>query len=174
MRRDENSSQPRRSSRLQRWLFAGLGVACVGVGAVGAFVPGLPTTVFLLMASWLFARSCPWLEDRLVRVPLFRPFLVHVQPGAPMPRRAVVTTLVIMWGAIALSAALLLLAGEPRPVIAAVVVTAGVAGTAVLISMNRRNTASRRARTADTAPGCGLTPPTSRSSGSRERVSPAA
>jgi uncharacterized membrane protein YbaN (DUF454 family) len=125
------------TSRLQRWLFATLGVACVGLGAVGVVVPGLPTTVFLLAASWLFARSCPWLEERLVRVALFRPFLEYLQPGARMPRRAVITTLTVMWGAIGVSVALLVSAEVARTAVAAVIVTAGVVGSVFVVRLGR-------------------------------------
>ena len=130
-------STHRAFSRLRRWLLAGLGVVCVGLGAVGVFVPGLPTTVFLIMASWLFARSCPWLEERLLRVRLFEPFLTYLRPGTRMPRRAVVTTLVVMWSAIALSATLLLTTGGQRPLVAAVVVAAGLVGTAFVLRLAR-------------------------------------
>ena len=41
------ATPPRRRAR--RWWLAGLGVACVGVGGVGVFVPGLPTTIFLII-----------------------------------------------------------------------------------------------------------------------------
>jgi uncharacterized membrane protein YbaN (DUF454 family) len=130
-------------SRTRRWLLAALGVVCVGVGGVGVFVPGLPTTVFLLMASWLFARSCPWLEERLIRRPLFRPFLVHLRPGARMPRRAVITSLAMMWGAIVFSAALLLSGPESRPTVATVVVAAGIVGTAFIVRRGRRKAPAR-------------------------------
>jgi len=125
-------------SRPARWLLAGAGVACVGAAALGVFLPGLPTTVFLIMASWLFARSCPWLEERLLRVPLFRPFLRYLEPGAIMPRRAVVATLVVMWAAIVASAAGLLLGGDPRPMIATTVVAAGLVGTVFILRLARR------------------------------------
>ena len=125
-------------TRLQRWTFASLGVVCVGFGALGVVVPGLPTTIFLIIASWLFARSCPWLEERLIRVPLFRPFLPHLEPGARMPRRAVVTTLVVMWAAIALSVTLLMGGEGDRPLVAAVVVAAGLVGTACVVRLGRR------------------------------------
>ncbi len=140
---DLDTPRPVRS-RPTRWLLAGLGVACVGAAGLGVFVPGLPTTVFLLMASWLFARSCPWLEERLLRVPLFRPFLRYLEPGATMPRRAVIATLVMMWTAIAASSTALLLGGDPRPVIATAVVAAGVVGTYFILRLARRRQPATR------------------------------
>ncbi|MCU0304084.1 MAG: YbaN family protein [Thermoanaerobaculales bacterium] len=117
------------AGRVRRWVLATIGVALVGVGAAGVFLPGLPTTVFLLGASWCFARSCPWLEDRLIRVPLFRPFFVYLDGNARMPRRAVIWTLVLMWSAIAISTILVNLGGPARPVLATTIVAAGLVGT---------------------------------------------
>jgi uncharacterized membrane protein YbaN (DUF454 family) len=127
-------------SRLHRWSLAGLGVVCVGLGAVGVFLPGLPTTIFLIVASWCFARSCPWLEERLVRVPLFRPFLVYLDRGARMPLRAVVTTLLVMWTAIVISTTLLVTGDDARPVVAAVVVAAGLVGTVFVVRLRTSGT----------------------------------
>ena len=59
----------------RRWAWAGAGLGSVSLGWLGVFVPGLPTTVFLLIASYCFARSCPWLEDRLLRVSVFAPYM---------------------------------------------------------------------------------------------------
>jgi uncharacterized membrane protein YbaN (DUF454 family) len=114
---------------LRRWLLAATGVALVGLGGVGVVVPGLPTTIFLIGASWCFARSCPWLEERLIRTAFFRPFHRYLQPGARMPQRAVVITLAVMWLAIASSAALLATGDDRRPLVAAIVVVSGVIGS---------------------------------------------
>jgi uncharacterized membrane protein YbaN (DUF454 family) len=66
------------ATRLQRWLFAALGVLCVGLGGIGVVVPGLPTTVFVLMASYFFTKSCPWLEERMLRNRLFARSMEYV------------------------------------------------------------------------------------------------
>ncbi len=116
-------------TNLRRWVLAAVGVVLVGLGAVGAVLPGLPTTIFLIGASWCFARSCPWLEERLIRIPLFRPFHRYLQPGARMPRRAVVTTLVVMWLAVGSSSILFATGGEGRPALAVVVVALGLIGS---------------------------------------------
>jgi len=125
------------ASRWRRRLYAGLGIVCVGLGAVGAVVPGLPTTVFLIAASWLFTRSCPWLEERLLRVPLFAPFLAYLEPGAEIPRRARIATLIVMWGAIAVSSGLLVSAGGGGTALAATVIAAGVVGSVFVVRAGR-------------------------------------
>lgn len=121
------------ASRPIRWTLASAGVGCVALGAIGVVVPGLPTTVFLILASWCFARSCPWLERKLIRNRLFRPFVWALDSQAPMPLRARVICTIVMWTAIALSCALILsrasgpIAGPA--ILAALIVASGAAGT---------------------------------------------
>jgi len=124
--------------RLHRWLLVAGGVTLVAIGGVGVFLPGLPTTVFLIGASWCFTRSCPWLEERLIRIPLFRPFLVYLDHGARMPRKVVVWTLIIMWLAIATSTVMVMVGAEPRPVLATTIVVSGFIGSWFVIRLGRR------------------------------------
>jgi len=125
------------NARLFRWALALAGVACVGIGAVGVVLPGLPTTIFLIAASWCFTRSCPYLERKLLGLPIFRPFLRYLEPGAVMPRSAVVWTLAIMWTAIAISTATLI-AREAPIAAAAILPAAGIAGTWFVVRLRVR------------------------------------
>lgn len=111
-----------------RYGLAGLGVGCVGLGALGVVLPGLPTTIFLIIASWCFARSFPSLTERLIRNRFFAPFLKYVRPGAVMPRKAKVIAAAMMWTAITISCWMFYLAETPLwiPVL---VVAAGLVGT---------------------------------------------
>lgn len=109
-------------------MLAALGFLCVAVGAVGVIVPGLPTTVFLLAACYLFARSFPRFDRALRGHRVFGAYIRMATDG--MPVRAKILTVVLMWGAIAVSTGIL---WTTHIAVRVAVIAFGLAGTFVLI-----------------------------------------
>ncbi|ENE2732220.1 YbaN family protein [Stenotrophomonas maltophilia] len=78
---------PRQVGGVQRVLLRTLAVVSLGLAFVGVVTPGLPTTEFVLLATWAAARSSPRLHAWIVNHRLFGPLLAHWQAGK-LPRRA--------------------------------------------------------------------------------------
>ncbi len=84
----EPDRPPKSGLRPVRWAYAAFGMVCVGLGALGIVVPGLPTTIFLILALWAFARSSDRLHDWLYYHPRFGPFLSNWTRYGIMSRKA--------------------------------------------------------------------------------------
>jgi len=76
-----------------------LGMVALSVGAVGLFLPLIPTTGPILLAAFFFARSSERLHRWLVEHPRFGEFIADFQAGRGIPLRAKVTALVMMTAA---------------------------------------------------------------------------
>lgn len=73
---------------MTRWVFLLLGVFFTTLGIIGAFLPLLPTTVFLIIAAACFARSSPRLEAWLMNHKRFGPTLRAWRENGAIPRKA--------------------------------------------------------------------------------------
>ncbi len=104
------------------WLLAGL--CCVGLGGLGIIVPGLPATVFFIMAAWCFSRSSPRLERWVLDLPGIGPMVRDYRSGLGMPRRAKIAAVSSIVVAAGISALFLI---EPLP-IRLLVATVGAIG----------------------------------------------
>jgi len=71
-----------------RWAWWLLAYASLGVGIVGIFVPGLPTTVFVLISAWAATRGSERLHRWLVTHPRFGPAIVQWQTHRAVSRKA--------------------------------------------------------------------------------------
>ncbi len=90
--------------RLPRLLLISFGLISVGFGIVGAFIPVLPTTPFLLLAAACFARSSARLHRWLHENRLFGRYLRDYREGRGLPLGHVIVTLTLLWGGIGYSA----------------------------------------------------------------------
>lgn len=72
---------------LTRPLFLAAGVVLMVVGIVGYFTPGMPGTIFLILAAGCFTRSSPKLESWLLNHPRLGPSVVAWRENGAIPRK---------------------------------------------------------------------------------------
>jgi len=79
-----------------RPLLRAFGWLNVGLGLIGAVLPLMPTTVFLLIALWAFSKSSPELHDWLYNHPRFGPALRHWRDDRAIARPAKVAAVIAL------------------------------------------------------------------------------
>jgi uncharacterized membrane protein YbaN (DUF454 family) len=73
--------------RVGRLAYMVFGCLLVAIGIIGAFVPLLPTTIFLIAAAACFARSSERLEKRLLEDPRFGPAILAWRDNRAISKR---------------------------------------------------------------------------------------
>ena len=81
---------------MKRMILISLGWLCVSLGFIGIFVPGIPTTIFLIIALWAFTKSSKKLRNWLLHHKKFGPILNNWQKHKVVPRRAKILMVVLM------------------------------------------------------------------------------
>lgn len=90
---------PPPASATPRWMcpfFAALGLVSTALGILGMFLPGLPTTIFLIIALWAFSRSSQRLKMWLWTHPKFGPGLQAWHIHRVIPLRAKISAVAVM------------------------------------------------------------------------------
>lgn len=80
----------------RRAAYVAMGWTCVALGVAGIVLPVLPTTPFLLVAAWAFARSSRRFHDWLVDHPRLGPPVRAWREHGVVPTRAKVAAVTTM------------------------------------------------------------------------------
>lgn len=104
---DETAVRPVAPGPVARAAWTGGGFMSVAVGSIGVVVPGLPTTVFFVIAAWCFSHSSPRFEQWVLHLPRIGPMVRDYRAGLGMPRRVKPIAIGTMWVAVLISAVIL-------------------------------------------------------------------
>ncbi len=111
------------------WLWLAAGALAVAVGGIGVVVPGLPTTVFFVIAAACFARCSPRLERWVLDLPRIGPLVRDHRAGLGMPRRAKAVAVTMILVAVTISAVF----GIDNLGLGAAVVALGLVGASYVV-----------------------------------------
>ena len=80
-----------------------LGFIFVGLGFIGIIVPGMPTTVFMILAAACFAKSSPKFEQWILDLPGIGRLVQDHRDGLGMPQKSKAIAITMMVLAVSLS-----------------------------------------------------------------------
>jgi uncharacterized protein len=92
---------------LVRGVYVALGWLCVVSGMIGVVVPGWPTTIWIILATFFFARSSPRFYNWVMNHRIFGPLIRDWRDGKGMTVRAKTIAVTTIVATITLSIALL-------------------------------------------------------------------
>jgi uncharacterized protein len=90
--------------KVTRALLIAAGSLCVALGAVGIFVPILPTTPFLLLAAACYCRSSDRLYQWLMGNKWFGTYIKNYREGKGLSIKTKIVALAVLWVSISYSA----------------------------------------------------------------------
>jgi uncharacterized membrane protein YbaN (DUF454 family) len=85
-------------------ILTALGFLFLGLGAVGAFVPVLPTTPFVLLAAGCFYSCNRRIHAWLKKNPFFGPYLENYRTRQGISLRLKITSIAMLWAGLIISA----------------------------------------------------------------------
>lgn len=87
-------------------LYNTIGFVALGLAVLGVFLPILPTTPFLLLASACFVRGNPRMHEWMRTNALFGQYLRDYEENRGIPLRAKIIALLLLWPSMIYSASL--------------------------------------------------------------------
>jgi uncharacterized membrane protein YbaN (DUF454 family) len=82
---------------MKKYLLVSFGILCVILGGIGVVTPVLPTTPFLLLATFLFSKSSPKLHNFLLKNKVFGKYLSNYFNNVPIPLKEKLISIAFLW-----------------------------------------------------------------------------
>ena len=92
---------------VSRYLYLIMGFLLVGIGILGIFLPVLPTTIFLILASACFMKSSPKANEWLKNNRWLGPYLKNYTEKTGLTVKSKLVLISILWISITFSALIL-------------------------------------------------------------------
>jgi len=86
-----------KKQRVIRALLVIAGMISLGLGAIGIFIPILPTTPFLLLSAACFLRSSERLHNWLINNRWFGDYIRNYQEGRGIPKKTKIISISLLW-----------------------------------------------------------------------------
>lgn len=67
------------------------------LGVIGAFLPVLPTTPFMILAAYLFSKSSPRMHSWLTSLPYFGNAIIEWESNKVIRPKAKATAIIVLW-----------------------------------------------------------------------------
>ncbi|MFT0851219.1 YbaN family protein [Achromobacter sp. F4_2707] len=115
---------------MKKTLYNIVGTLALLLGIVGIFLPLVPTTPFLLLASACYMRGSRRMHEWLLNQRHLGPYLRNFQQGRGIPLRAKITALALLWTSLTIS-----MWFAPLPWVRILLLIPGIAVTVYLYRM---------------------------------------
>lgn len=92
------------TDRMKRAFYLIIGTIALALGALGLFLPVLPTTPFVILAAACYLRSSKRMHAWILESKLFGEMIRNYQAGKGLRRDTKIRALVLMWATISVSA----------------------------------------------------------------------
>lgn len=63
------------NGKMKKTFYSSIGYLSIMLGIIGAFLPLMPTTCFLILAVWAFSKSNPRMKEKILQHPKFGPVI---------------------------------------------------------------------------------------------------
>lgn len=86
---------------IKKYFWMGLGFLSLGMAYIGIIVPGIPFSIFLVLAAYCFAKSSPRMHKWLYNHKYFGPFLTNWVQKKVFPTKGKYAMIIVMSSSLA-------------------------------------------------------------------------